>query len=137
MKNDMIQIRHKPRLAHRKEPNRAPETVVISFQFLFTYSKDGIVPVTEKLNNEPKNQHRQQNPFPGWLKEMAGNQPDAIEAKHNKLGALDSHSFDQQVLADAVCRCAAQEPYPKCGLHQYRNHCNFVVDHVIRRVAWR
>ena len=74
----MVEIRNQSCLTHRENANGISEAFIISFYLLFACTEDSIVPVAEKLHNEPKCQYGEENPFPDRLKEMVRSKTDAV-----------------------------------------------------------
>ena len=64
----MIEIRYQAFITHWNESYCALEAFIVAFQFLFGSSKDGVVPMTKKLNYKPKHEDCEQNPFADGLK---------------------------------------------------------------------
>ena len=62
MLDNMIKIRDEPCLAHREDPERIAETVIISLQFPVGGSEDCEIPMAKKLHDKPEDQYCQQNP---------------------------------------------------------------------------
>ena len=107
MQNDMVQVRDQPLPAHRKQAHRILKAFVVPFQFFPACPEDRIVPVTEKLNDQPEKQHRKQDPFPGGLKKVIRKQPDAVQTEHKAFGAFDPHAFNQEDLPEPLGRYGA------------------------------
>ena len=122
MKNNVIQIRDQPPLAHGEKADRIPEAIVVSGQFLPACAEDRIAPVAEELRQEPKNEDPEQDPLPRVPKQVIQAQSDAVQAEHGKFSAFEPHAFDKQKSAEAPSRDAAQKPEPKQSLRQSVPH---------------
>ena len=59
----MIQIRNESYFAGRNKTDSVFETVIISFQLLLRGAENCIIPMAKKLNDEPKKQYAQKQPF--------------------------------------------------------------------------
>ena len=109
----MIKIRDNALFTCPENVDRIPETVVIPFQLLLARAENGIKPMTEKLDDEPKDQNAQQDPFPDRTIQVIGNKPCAIQAEHEKFGTFDPHAFYKQMLTEPIRYDAAQKPDPQ------------------------
>jgi len=69
--------------------------------------------MAKKLDYKPQHEDCEQNPFTSGLKNAITDQSYAVQAKHKKLCALDSHSFHKNSFPEAPCDCTSQKPYPK------------------------
>lgn len=119
MKNSMVQVRYHAFFTHRNEPQRAFKARIVPFQFSFGGTKDSVIPMAKKLNRKPQHKDCEQNPFTCRLKKIITNQSYAIQAKHGKLCALNSHSFNKNSFPEAPCNRTSQKPYPKQYLHEW------------------
>ena len=110
MQDYVIKIGHQPCLTHREDPDRIPETVIVSQQFFPACTENSIIPVTEKLDNSPQDKDCQQYPLSCRLQAIIRKQSDALQAEHEKFNAFDPHPLNQQVFPEPVGCDAAQEP---------------------------
>ena len=94
MLNDMIQVRNKSGVTHRKNTYRIVETLIVSFKLLFGSTENRVIPVTKDLYYQPEKQNKKQNPFSDRSNKIISNKGYAIKTLRNKLCTFYSHPFN-------------------------------------------